>query len=260
VVRGGAACQPSGVADPVAKERAVYPRPVHTLSAILALSTDPKELLDSLSPYGEIGLMLIIFAETGLLIGFFLPGDSLLFTAGLLANQGKLNLAAVLVGCFAAAVIGDQVGFTIGDKLGPRFLAKPDSKLFKREYVERTETFFDKHGPKTIVIARFVPIVRTFAPVLAGVGKMSRRTFLTFNVFGAFIWVFGVTLAGYLLADVIGDSIDKYLLPMIVLIIVISLIPPFLEWRKAKKEGPHPITEAEAEVEAARLHHDVEDD
>ena len=159
-----------------------------------------------MSPYGEIGLILIIFAETGLLIGFFLPGDSLLFTAGLLANQGKLNLAAVLIGCFVAAVIGDQVGFTVGDKLGPRFLSKPDSKLFKREYVERTEAFFDKHGPKTIVIARFVPVVRTFAPVLAGVGNMSRRTFLAYNVVGAFIWVFGVTMAGYLLADVIGDS------------------------------------------------------
>lgn len=233
---------------------------MHTLSTILALTTDPKELLDSLSPYGEIGLMLIIFAETGLLIGFFLPGDSLLFTAGLLANQGKLNLAFVLVGCFAAAVIGDQVGFTIGDKLGPRFLAKPDSKVFKREYVERTEAFFDKHGPKTIVLARFVPVVRTFAPVLAGVGKMSRRTFLTFNVFGAFIWVFGVTLTGYLLADVIGDSVDKYLLPIIFLVIVISLIPPFLEWRKAKKEGPQAISDAQAVAEAARLHHDVEDD
>ena len=137
-------------------------------------------------------------------------------------------------------MIGDQVGFTVGDKLGPRFLTKPDSKLFKREYVERTEAFFDKHGPKTIVIARFVPVVRTFAPVLAGVGKMSRRTFLTYNVIGAFIWVFGVTMAGYLLADVIGDSVDKYLLPIIFVIIVVSLIPPFLEWRKAKKEGPQP--------------------
>src|SRR5215213_4825318 len=108
---------------------------VHLISTILALSLDPKEILSDLSPYGEIGLMLIIFAETGLLVGFFLTGASLLFTAGILANQGKLNLAAILIGCFAAAVIGDQVGFTFGVKVGPRLLRRPDSRLFKREYV-----------------------------------------------------------------------------------------------------------------------------
>ena len=225
----------------------------------LALSLDPKTILSDLSPYGEIGLMLIIFAETGLLFGFFLPGDSLLFTAGLLAEQGKLNLAAVLIGCFAAAVIGDQVGFTIGDKAGPRMFRKPDSKFFKHEYIERTERYFDKHGPKTVLMARFVPVVRTFAPVMAGVGSMSRRTFLAYNVVGAFIWVFGVTLAGYFLAKSIGNSVDKYLLPIIALIILLSLIPPFLEWRKARKES-HTVTAAEAEQEAAALHASLEDD
>src|SRR5690349_3270837 len=109
---------------------------------------NPKEIFDSLSPYGEIGLIAIIFAETGLLFGFFLPGDSLLFTAGLLANQGKLNLAAVLVGCFVAAVAGDQLGFTLGRQLGPRVFRKPDSRFFKQEYVHHTEAFFEKHGPK----------------------------------------------------------------------------------------------------------------
>ena len=218
--------------------------------SVLALSLDPKQIFDSLSPYGEIGLILIIFAETGLLIGFFLPGDSLLFTAGLLANQGKLNLAAVLIGCFAAAVIGDQVGFTIGEKAGPPLFRRPDSRLFKREYVERTEEFFRAHGPKTILIARFVPIVRTFAPVLAGVGSMSRRTFLSYNVIGAFVWVFGVTMAGYVLSDAIGDSIDTYLLPIIAVIILVSLIPPFLEWRKHRRAR----TETEAEAEADELH------
>ena len=233
---------------------------VHLLSTILALSLDPKEILNDLSPYGEIGLMLIIFAETGLLVGFFLPGDSLLFTAGILANQGKLNLAVILIGCFAAAVIGDQVGFTFGSKVGPRLLRREDSKLFKREYVDRTEDFFDRHGAKTIVLARFVPVVRTFAPVVAGIGKMTRKTFVSFNVIGAFIWVFGVTLAGYLLADAIGDSIDKYLYPMIAVIIVVSLIPPFLEWRKAKKRPPVHFTQAQADAEAAALHDIVEDD
>jgi len=233
---------------------------MHLASTVLALSLDPKDMLNSLSPFGEIGLMFIIFAETGLLIGFFLPGDSLLFTAGLLANQGKLNLAAILIGCFVAAVAGDQVGFTVGDRVGPRLLTRPDSRLFKREYVERTEAYFDRHGAKTIVISRFVPVVRTFAPMLAGVGKMSRRTFVTYNVCGAFIWVFGVTLAGYALANVIGDSIDTYLLPIIFVIILISLVPPFLEWRKARREAGAPISEAQAEAEAAALHADVDDD
>jgi membrane-associated protein len=228
--------------------------------SLLALSLDPKEILNSLSPYGEIGLILIIFAETGLLIGFFLPGDSLLFTAGLLANEGNMNLAAVLIGCFVAAVIGDQVGFTIGQKAGPRIFNRPDSRFFKQEYVARTEEFFERHGPKTIVIARFVPVVRTFAPVLAGVGSMSRRTFLTYNVVGAFLWVFGVTLAGYFLADAIGDDIDKYLLPIIAAIIILSLIPPFIEWRRSKKHPGRPVTTAEAEAEAAELHAIVEDE
>jgi membrane-associated protein len=227
---------------------------------VLALSLDPKEILDSLSPYGEIGLILIIFAETGLLIGFFLPGDSLLFTAGLLAEQGKLNLAVILIGCFAAAVIGDQVGFTFGQKAGPRIFRRPDSRLFKQEYVERTESFFEHHRPKTIVLARFVPVVRTFAPVLAGVGNMTRRTFLTYNVAGAFIWVFGVTLAGYLLADVIGEDIDTYLLPIIAAIIILSLIPPFIEWRRSKKHPSHAVSEAEAQAEAAELHSIVDDE
>lgn len=227
---------------------------------LLALSLAPKEILNSLHPYGEIGLILIVFAETGLLVGFFLPGDSLLFTAGLLAEQGKLNLAAILVGCFAAAVLGDQVGFTIGERLGPRFLSRPDSRFFKREYVERTEEFFERHGPKTVVLARFVPVVRTFAPMLAGVGKMTRRTFVSFNVVGGFVWVVGVTMAGYLLSDAIGDSIDSYLLPIIAVIIVVSLIPPFLEWRKARRQPPRAITPAEAEAEAAHLHTTLEDE
>ena len=226
----------------------------------LALIPSPKDIIDSLSPYGEIGLILIIFAETGLLIGFFLPGDSLLFTAGLLASEGKLNLAVVLVGCFAAAVIGDQVGFTIGQKAGPRIFRREDSRFFKQEYVERTHEFFERHGPKTIVIARFVPVVRTFAPVLAGVGTMTRRRFMAYNVVGGFLWVFGVTLAGYWLAEAIGADIDKYLLPIIAVIIVLSLIPPFLEWRKSKKQPRHRVSEREAAAEAAELRAIMGDD
>lgn len=212
-----------------------------------------EELLDSLSPYGEVVLWLIIFAETGLLIGFFLPGDSLLFTAGILAGQGKLDIVLVAIGCFIAAVAGDQVGYTIGQRYGPRLFRKEDSRVFKQEYIDRTRAFFEKHGPKTIVLARFVPIVRTFAPTLAGVAEMPRSTFFRYNVVGAFIWAIGLTMLGYALGDAIGDSIDTYLLPLIAVIILISLIPPFLEWRKAKRHPHAPVSEAEALAEAAEL-------
>ena len=225
---------------------------------ILGLSLDPKHLIDSLSPYGEIGLWAIIFAETGLLIGFFLPGDSLLFTAGLLASQGHLDIALVIIGCFLAAFAGSEVGYMIGQRLGPRLFSRPDSRFFKQEYVERTKDFFDRHGPKTIVLARFVPIVRTFTPVMAGVGSMRRRTFTIYNLVGALLWTVGVTMLGYGLAETIGGSVDKYLLPLIALIIIVSFIPPFLEWRRAKRRGPVKVTEAEARAEAAELHADLE--
>lgn len=208
------------------------------MPTFLGLSLDPKELINSLSPYAEVAIWLIIFAETGLLIGFFLPGDSLLFTAGLLAGQGKLDIWLLLPGVFIAAFVGDQVGYTFGEKLGPRLFNKPDSRFFKQEYVTHTRNFFNKHGSKTIIIARFVPIVRTFAPVLAGVGEMDRKTFVIYNVIGAFLWAVGLTMLGYILGDVIGESVDKYLLPIIAVIILISLIPPLVEWRRAKKMPP----------------------
>jgi membrane-associated protein len=221
--------------------------------ALALLGIDIEELLNSLSPYGEIVLWLIIFAETGLLIGFFLPGDSLLFTAGILAGQGKLDIAMVVLGCFVFAVLGDQVGYTIGKHLGPRLFSKPDSKLFQQEYIDRTKAFFEKHGPKTIVIARFVPIVRTFAPTLAGVGEMPRKTFLFYNVIGALLWAVGVTMLGYALGDVIGKDIDTYLLPIIAVIILVSLIPPFVEWRRARKVDRPGDTPEEAAAEVAEL-------
>jgi membrane-associated protein len=202
---------------------------------LAALSLNPRDILDSFGPWATVGLFLIIFAETGLLIGFFLPGDSLLFTAGILASQGNLNIAVIALGCFLAAVIGDQVGYTIGHRAGPPLFRRPDSRFFKQRYVDRTKEFFDKHGPKTILLARFVPIVRTFAPVLAGVGEMNRRTFTTYNVIGGFIWGIGVTVAGYLLGEAIGSDIDKYLLPIIAVVIALSLLPVLLEWRKARR-------------------------
>ena len=221
------------------------------LGTILGLLPGPKQIIENASPFGELLVMAIIFAETGLLIGFFLPGDSLLFTAGLLANQGDLNIAFLLVGVFAAAVIGDQVGYQFGRKAGPSIFRKPDAKLFRQEYVEHTKTFFDNHGPKTIVIARFVPVVRTFAPVLAGVGEMKWKTFTVYNLIGALVWAVGITLLGYALGSAIGtDNVDKYLYPIIAVIILVSFIPPFLEWRKHRRAR----TEAEAEEEAEDLH------
>jgi membrane-associated protein len=225
--------------------------PVPPLLALFGI--DVESIVNSLSPYGEVVLWLIIFAETGLLIGFFLPGDSLLFTAGILAGQGKLDITMLIVGCFIAAVLGDQVGFTIGQQVGPRLFRRPDSKLFQQEYVERTKAFFAKHGPKTVLLARFVPIVRTFAPTLAGVGEMPRRTFLGYNVIGAFLWAVGLTMLGYLLGDAIGKDIDTYLLPLVALIILVSLIPAFLEWRRARRIAQPGASAAEADAEAREL-------
>ena len=219
---------------------------------------DPQQLIRS---FGTIGLFLIVFAESGLLIGFFLPGDSLLFTAGLFAAKGDLNIVVILIGCFAAAVIGDQVGYAFGRKVGPSIFSKPNSKLFKQEYVQRADEFFESHGAKTIVLARFVPVVRTFAPILAGVGSMKYRTFLTYNIVGGFLWAVGVTSLGYFLGEQIGEeNIDKYLLPIIAVIIFISVLPAVIEvWRHRRKARMQPLTATEAEAEAERLHEAVED-
>lgn len=193
---------------------------------------DPERLIVT---FGTIGLLLIVFAESGLLIGFFLPGDSLLFTAGLLASQGKLNFGVVLVGCVVAAISGDQVGYLFGRRVGPALFRRPDSRLFKQANVERSRAYFAEHGAKTIVLARFVPIVRTFAPILAGVGNMPYRTFVLFNVAGGLLWAAGLTTAGYVLGNTI-PSIDRYLLPIVGGIVVLSFLPVLYELRKARRE------------------------
>jgi membrane-associated protein len=231
---------------------AVYRAAVPSVLAALDF-LDPENIIDWLGPFATIGLFLIIFAESGLLIGFFLPGDSLLFTAGLLAsrNEAGLHLPVLLVGCFIAAVAGDQVGYLFGKRAGPSLFRRPNSRFFKQEYVERTKDFFETHGPKTILLARFVPVVRTFAPILAGVGEMPYSTFIRFNVIGGFLWAVGVTTAGYVLGSAI-PSIDRYLLPIIFVIVLISVIPPFLEWRKHRK-AVAPATADEAHREADEL-------
>jgi membrane-associated protein len=199
---------------------------------------DPEKIINWFGPWATIGLFAIVFAESGLLIGFFLPGDSLLFTAGLLSSQGKsgLHFPVLVVGCAFFAIVGWQVGYVIGRRAGPAIFNKPDSRLFKREYVARTHAFFERHGPKTIIIARFVPIVRTFAPVAAGVGDMDARTFTRFNVIGGIAWGAGVVVLGKILGDTV-PNIDRYLLPIVAFIVVLSIIPPFLEWRKHRKQS-----------------------
>jgi len=195
----------------------------------------PDKLIEA---FGTIGLFAVIFAESGLFFGFFLPGDSLLFTAGVLCAKADSPLwpfPVVLVGVALAAIIGDQVGYVFGRRMGPAIFRRPDSRLFKQAHVEKAQLYFEEHGPKTILLARFVPIVRTFAPIVAGVGKMNYRVFVTYNVVGGVLWGIGITSLGYLLGEAV--DIDKYLLPVVGVIIFLSVIPVLLELRKAKREG-----------------------
>jgi membrane-associated protein len=174
---------------------------------------------------GYLGVWGIVFAETGLFFGVFLPGDSLLFTAGVLASQGYFNIVLLAVGCFIAAVVGDATGYYIGDRMGRRLFTKPESRVFKPAYLLKAQVFFEKHGGKAIILGRFMPIVRTMVPMVAGAGTMPYRKFFTYNVIGGFLWGVCITLAGYFMGDLIGDSIDRYLLPIIALIVIVSIAP-----------------------------------
>ncbi len=185
---------------------------------------------------GYTVLVLIVFAETGLLAGFFLPGDSLLVTAGVVAAaDGPVQIGPLLVLLSVAAVAGDSVGYAIGYHLGPRLFSREDSRLFHKDHLIRTQRFYEKYGAKTIILARFVPIVRTFAPTVAGVGKMRYRTFLIFNVIGGIGWVTSMTLAGYLLGRSIPD-IEHHLHWVIGAVILLSFIPIYREWRASRRE------------------------
>jgi membrane-associated protein len=193
------------------------------------------ELIKSL---GYFGVWAILFAESGLLIGFFLPGDSLLFTAGFVASQNLLNIWVLIIGCFICAVVGDNVGYFTGSKFGRKLFQKEDSLLFKEKHLETTQKFYQKYGKKTIVLARFVPIVRTFAPIIAGLGTMKYKTFMSYNLIGGFIWTFGVTLLGFFLGKSLPpEQVDKYLLPIIALIVILSLIPSILHIVKENRDS-----------------------
>lgn len=183
---------------------------------------------------GYIGLFAVIFAETGLFLGFFLPGDSLLFVAGLLASGGVLSLPALLMIVFTAAVLGNVVGYIFGLRMGASLFKREDSLLFKKSHVQKAEDFFNRYGAKTIVLARFMPIVRTFAPILAGVGRMNFREFFFYNVIGGFLWSFGLLLAGFFLGQAVPD-VDRYILPIVIVIIILSFLPGVLKYRQEKK-------------------------
>jgi membrane-associated protein len=186
----------------------------------------------------------IIFAENGLLIGFFFPGDSVLFTIGLLI-QGTthfkldLNIELVILLLFIAAVLGANVGYLFGKKIGPTLFKRPNSRLFKQENVQRAQDFYDKHGGKTIILARFIPVVRTFVPLIAGVAKMKYRTFMIYNVIGGFIWVAGITYLGYFLGKLLqnmGLDVDTVILPIVALILIVSVSPAIYQLVKNKKQ------------------------
>ncbi|MDR6976620.1 membrane-associated protein [Streptomyces sp. 3330] len=195
---------------------------------------DPNYLLDN---FGLWGLLLIVFAESGLLIGFFLPGDSLLFTAGLLITSSQLDFplwGAVALIC-VAAILGDQAGYMFGKKVGPSLFNRPDSRLFKQENVTKAHEFFEKYGPKSLVLARFVPIVRTFTPIIAGVSGMRYRSFLVFNVIGGVLWGAGVTLLGSWLGGI--DFVKKNIEAILILIVLVSVVPIAIEFLRARSKA-----------------------
>ncbi len=193
------------------------------------MSTDLPTLIQSI---GYLGVWGMVFAESGLLIGFFLPGDSLLFTAGFLASQHLLNVWLLIVGGSICAVAGDSVGYLTGHRFGRRLFRREDSRFFHKDHLVRAQKFYDLHGGKALVLARFMPIVRTFAPITAGIGKMYYPSFLTYNIVGGVLWTFGLTLLGYFLGSVIPD-VDRYLLPIVLAIVVISLLPSvFHLWKE----------------------------
>lgn len=198
---------------------------------------DPDQLLRMLGPYVLVGLCLIIFAECGLLIGFFLPGDSLLFTAGLFVANGIIGtpiwlVCLLLTGC---AVLGNVVGYYIGYKAGPPLFNRPNSRLFKHEHVEKTHAFFEKYGPRAIVLGRFVPIVRTFITAIAGVGRMDPRTYFTYSIIGGVAWAAGVTLLGHSLGRI--TFVKEHIELILIGIVGLSVLPIVLEVIKARREN-----------------------
>ena len=206
---------------------------------------NPQHLLEN---FGTVGLIAIVFAETGLLVGFFLPGDSMLVTAGVFAGAGHLNLFHLNAVLIAAAILGDTVGYWFGRKTGPALFRRPKSLFFNPEHLRRAHDFYEKHGGKTIVLARFMPFIRTFAPIVAGMGRMEYRRFLTFNVFGGALWVLSMTLIGYFLGRIPGvrEHIETVILVVVFLSILPGIIAAVKEWRKTRRKPVEPAAGSRA--------------
>ena len=214
---------------------------IQTLLDFLRSLTDPERLIQLLSTMlsgwlGYAALFAIVYSETGLLVGFFLPGDSLLFTVGVVAGAGQLDIVLVNMLLMAAAILGDSTGYLLGRQTGPKIFSRPDSRLFKQEYVTRTHAFYERYGGKTIIMARFIPIVRTFAAFIAGVGRMPYLKFLPFSVCGGIGWIFMMTMLGYSLGNL--PLIRHYFDKVILLIVFLSLLPTIIEVIKARRT-PH---------------------
>ena len=193
------------------------------------------DLVEFIKAVGYIGLFVIVFAETGLFVGFFFPGDSLLFVAGLLAYQGLFNPALLILLLFVAAVTGNMTGYAFGKKVGIKLFDREDSRIFKKKHLISARNYYEEHGGKTIFLARFIPIVRTFAPIVAGTGEMRYRTFFWYNVIGAFVWTVALVSLGYFLGSIVKD-VDRYILPIVAIIIVVSFLPGVFHYLKQKKK------------------------
>ena len=198
---------------------------------IASVQLDPIAIIKTGS---YLGLAFIIFAESGLLIGIFFPGDSLLFAAGLLSAAGFLSFGPLMFIVVIAAIVGDSAGYWFGAKVGPNLFNRPDSRFFKQEYLQRTELFYAKYGGRAIILARFVPIVRTLAPILAGMGSMTYKRFLSYNVIGGLFWGVGMISLGYFLGSLIPNS-ERYILPLSLLIIVLSFLPIIINLLRGKR-------------------------
>lgn len=192
---------------------------------------DPQTIIKAL---GLFGVVAIVFTESGLFFGFFLPGDSLLFTAGFLASQGYMPIIWLLVLSFVAAVAGDNVGYYFGKKTGPKIFTKEDSFFFRKSHIDKARAFYERYGKMTIILARFVPVVRTFVPIVAGVGQMDYKTFFKFNIIGGFLWTWGIVLMGYLLGNIIPNA-EHYLTPIVLVIIAVSFVPGIIELIRHRK-------------------------
>lgn len=195
------------------------------------------ELLSLIKSLGYLGIWGTVFAESGVLFLFFLPGDSLLFTAGFLASQGHLDIVILIIGCLIAAITGNMLGYEVGRRIGLKLFKDGESRFLKKKHLEMTQRFYNKHGRMTIIMARFMPIIRTFAPFLAGVVGMPYKIFMVYTIIGAFIWAGGLCVLGLFLGNIIPpEHIDEYLLPIIFAIIVVSLLPSFYHIYKEHKE------------------------